>query len=46
MEYLDLLHLTKVKQLLEVIVTIADDQRIPTDVREELMDKVNNILEG
>lgn len=34
-----------VKQLSQALIDVSKDQRIPLNVREELMDKVHNILD-
>jgi uncharacterized protein (UPF0147 family) len=33
-------------QLAQVIKSVVDDERVPAVVREEVMDKVNSILES
>jgi hypothetical protein len=40
------INLDKVIMLGEVLKGIVDDNRVPADVREEVMDKVNSILES
>lgn len=36
----------KLMKLLDVVKEIPNDERIPVNVREEFMDKVNEILEN
>jgi uncharacterized protein (UPF0147 family) len=38
--------LDKVKEVFQVLRNVADDERVPAAVREEVMDKVNSILES
>lgn len=38
--------LDKVKEIFEVIKSVAADERVPVAVREEIMDKVNIIIES
>lgn len=34
------------KELVQILVDVKDDERVPVAVRDELIDKVNNIMES
>jgi uncharacterized protein (UPF0147 family) len=38
--------LEKVRNVFQVIRDVVDDERLPAAIREEIMDKVNSILES
>ncbi len=36
----------EVKAVIQILKEFASDERVPADVREEYMDKMNEMLEG